>query len=186
MDPDRPEAIDRAFMQRALALAARAEALDEVPVGAVLVQDGEIVGEGWNQPIASNDPTAHAEIMALRAAARARGNYRLPGTTLYVTLEPCAMCSGALIHARVARVVFAARDPKGGAAGSVLEVLTTDRLNHRVAIEGGLLAGEAAERLQRFFRARRRSANGSAPNPPECGRRDAGDECAPRPSEPAR
>jgi len=147
---------DAFWMHRALALADQAEAEGEVPVGAVLVLEGEAVGEGWNGSISATDPTAHAEVRALRAAARRLDNYRLPGTTLYVTLEPCVMSAGAIIHARVARVVFGAADPKGGAAGSVFNVLGTDRLNHRVQCEGGLLAGEAARCLQRFFRERRR------------------------------
>jgi tRNA(adenine34) deaminase len=142
-------------MQHALALAARAERAGEVPVGAVLIQDEEILGEGWNQPIGSHDPTAHAEIIALRAAARRNDNYRLPNTTLYVTLEPCAMCSGAIIHARIARVVYGASDPRAGAAGSVFDILTTARLNHRVEVAGGVEAVHAAACLQRFFKARR-------------------------------
>jgi len=146
---------DERYLERALALAEAAARQGEVPVGAVLVCDGEVIGEGWNRPITSADPTAHAEIVALRAAAARRRNYRLPGSTLYVTLEPCAMCSGALIHARVARVVFGAFDPKTGAAGSALDVLNTERLNHRVEIRGGVLAGPAAEQLQSFFKARR-------------------------------
>lgn len=143
------------FMQRALALAAFAESRGEVPVGAVIVRAGEVIGEGWNQPIAAHDPTAHAEIVALRAAAQTVRNYRLPGATLYVTLEPCAMCSGAILHARVASVIFGARDPRAGAAGSVFEILTTERLNHRVEVRGGLCAAEATGHLQNFFRARR-------------------------------
>lgn len=146
---------DRRWMARALELAAEAEAAGEVPVGAVLVRDGALLAEGRNAPIALHDPTAHAEVQALRAGARAAGNYRLPGTTLYVTLEPCAMCAGALVHARVARVVFAATDPRGGAAGSVFSILGTDRLNHRVEVEGGLMAEEAGERLRAFFAERR-------------------------------
>jgi tRNA(adenine34) deaminase len=146
---------DADWMQHALALAERAEAHGEVPVGAVVVYDNEIIGEGWNHPISSHDPTAHAEIVALRDAARRVGNYRLPSTTLYVTLEPCAMCSGAIIHARVARVVYGATDPRAGAAGSVFDILTTERLNHRVAVTGGVAAVEAAAHLQRFFKARR-------------------------------
>lgn len=142
-------------MRRALELADRAAAEGEVPVGAVLVQDGVAVGEGWNRPLAASDPTAHAEILALRDAGRRLANYRLPGTTLYVTLEPCAMCAGALIHARVERVVFGARDPKGGAAGSVFELLGTDRLNHRVAVTPDVLPAESGARLQSFFQARR-------------------------------
>lgn len=149
------EATDAHWMQHALAFAARAEEAGEVPVGAVLVRDEKVIGEGWNQPIGSSDPTAHAEIIALRDAARRLGNYRVPNTTLYVTLEPCAMCSGAIIHARVARVVYGATDPRAGAAGSVFEILTTERLNHRVAVTGGVAAAQAAACLQRFFKARR-------------------------------
>jgi tRNA(adenine34) deaminase len=143
-------------MRRALALAAEAERHGEVPVGAVVVADGEIVGEGWNRPIGARDPTAHAEIVALRAAAAALQNYRLPGTTLYVTLEPCAMCAGAIVHARVARVVFGATDPRAGAAGSVFDLLPSDRrFNHYVSCEGGVLAEQCAGLLRDFFRARR-------------------------------
>jgi len=146
---------DERYLERALALAEAAAREGEVPVGAVIVCDGAVIGEGWNRPISSSDPTAHAEIVALRAAAAGRRNYRLPGATLYVTLEPCAMCSGALIHARVARVVFGAFDPKTGAAGSTLDVLNTELLNHRVEIRGGVLAEVAAAQLQAFFKARR-------------------------------
>jgi len=143
-------------MQRALQLAARAEAEGEVPVGAVLVKDGEVIGEGWNRPIASHDPTAHAEIQALRSAALHLNNYRLPGTTLYVTLEPCPMCAGAIVHARVARVVFGARDPRSGAAGSVFDLLPSDqRFNHRTECEGGVEAEASSQMLKAFFRARR-------------------------------
>jgi tRNA(adenine34) deaminase len=144
------------FMRRALALAADAEAAGEVPVGAIVVRDDEIIGEGWNRPIATHDPTAHAEIVALRAAAARTGNYRLGGATLYVTLEPCAMCSGAIIHARIATVVYAAPDPRAGAAGSVFDILTTTRLNHRVTVVGGIAAADAQAQLQGFFRARRK------------------------------
>jgi len=149
------ETTDTRWMQHALTLAERARAAGEVPVGAVLIRGEEIIGEGWNQPIKSNDPTAHAEVVALRDAAHRIGNYRLPETTLYVTLEPCAMCSGAILHARIARVVFGARDPRAGAAGSVFDILTTDRLNHRVAVTGGIDADHAAAVLQQFFQARR-------------------------------
>ena len=143
-------------MRRALTLARRAEAQGEVPVGAVLVAAGDIIGEGWNQPVTAHDPTAHAEIVALRAAAVVLGNYRLPGTTLYVTLEPCPMCAGAIVHARVAQVVFAARDPRSGAAGSVFDLLPSDaRFNHATRCEGGLMAEESAALLRAFFRARR-------------------------------
>jgi len=144
-------------MRRALELAQSAEGAGEVPVGAVLVaSDGQIIGEGWNRPIGAHDPTAHAEIVALRAAANAAGNYRLPGTTLYVTLEPCPMCAGAIVHARVERVVFGAVDPRSGAAGSTFDLLPSDeRFNHYTRCEGGVLAQESADMLRRFFRARR-------------------------------
>src|SRR5262245_49688047 len=132
--------LDLHWMRHALALAVRAEAAGEVPVGACVVRDGELVGEGWNHPISANDPTAHAEMIALRAAAASVGSYRLVGTTLYVTLEPCAMCAGAMVHARVARLVYGATDPKTGAAGSVFDILRSERLNHRVAVESGVLA----------------------------------------------
>lgn len=147
---------DKRFMQRALELARRAEHEGEVPVGAVVVRQGLIVGEGWNRPIAGHDPTAHAEIQALRDAASNLGNYRLPGTTLYVTLEPCPMCAGAIVHARVDRVVYAATDPRGGAAGSVFDLLPSDhRFNHRTECQGGVEAEAAAHLLKAFFRARR-------------------------------
>lgn len=146
---------DRYWMQHALALAARAEAMGEVPVGAVVVRDGVVLGEGWNRPIVDHDPTAHAEIVALRAAARAAGNYRLPGSTLYVTLEPCLMCTGAMVHARVERLVFGAYDAKRGAAGSQVDAFAAPGLNHRVAVSGGVLADECAAVLQAFFRQRR-------------------------------
>ena len=143
------------WMQRAVELARFAGEKDEVPVGAVVVMDDEIIGEGWNQPISSNDPTAHAEIVALRLAASRAGNYRLPGAEMYVTLEPCVMCAGAIIHARVDRVIFGARDPKTGAAGSVFDILQTERLNHRVAVTAGVLETECATILREFFSARR-------------------------------
>lgn len=146
---------DLRFMRRALALAQEAERQGEVPVGAVVVFEGEIVGEGFNAPISEHDPTAHAEIRALRAAARQLGNYRLPGTTLYVTLEPCVMCAGAMIHARIQRLVYGARDPRTGAAGSVFHIADSEKHNHRLSITGGVLAEESAELLQSFFRARR-------------------------------
>ncbi|MCZ6718580.1 MAG: tRNA adenosine(34) deaminase TadA [Gammaproteobacteria bacterium] len=146
---------DKQWMQRALELARRAEAAGEVPVGAVLVQDGECIGEGWNCPISNSDPSAHAEILALREAAERTGNYRLPNSTLYVTLEPCVMCAGALINARVARVAFGAMDPKGGAAGSVFDVLGTDRLNHRVMVESGVMGDACGDLLSAFFSVRR-------------------------------
>jgi tRNA(adenine34) deaminase len=150
------QAADEAFMREALALADRAAAEGEVPVGAVVVRDGAVIGRGWNRPIGRHDPTAHAEIEALRDAAQRAGNYRLPGATLYVTLEPCPMCAGAIVHARGARVVYGAADPRSGAAGSVFDLLPSDhRFNHRTLCEGGVLAAECGERLRAFFRARR-------------------------------
>ena len=150
------EAQDPVFMARALELALEAEAAGEVPVGAVLVREGAIIGEGRNRPVGGQDPTAHAEVEALRDAARRCGNYRLPGSILYVTLEPCVMCAGAIVHARVARVVFGAFDPKGGAAGSVFDLLPSDgRFNHRTDCTGGVLAESCGELLRAFFRRRR-------------------------------
>ena len=146
---------DRVFMQRALALASHAQTQGEIPVGAVLVQGGSIVGEGWNQPVATCDPTAHAEILALRQAAVRLQNYRLPGATLYVTLEPCAMCAGAIVNARVRRLVFAARDLRFGAVRSKFRLADSELLNHRVVVEEGLFAADAGEMLTRFFGARR-------------------------------
>ena len=142
-------------MRRAIELAGRGEKEGEVPVGAVLVAGGAIVGEGWNHPIAAADPSAHAEIQALRAASAALRNYRLIDSTLYVTLEPCPMCVGAIFHARVRRVVFGARDPKTGAAGSVVDLFAEGKLNHHATVEGGLLADECGELLRRFFAAKR-------------------------------
>jgi tRNA(adenine34) deaminase len=153
---------DERFMSRALELAELAAQAGEVPVGAVLVHDGEIIAEGRNRPIGDSDPTAHAEIVALREAGRITGNYRLSGATLYVTLEPCAMCVGAMIHARVARLVYGAPDPKTGAAGSVFALTETDQLNHRIATEGGLMGEACGELLRQFFRQRRKLK----PNPP--------------------
>lgn len=151
-----PHQIDVTFMRHALELAEHAWEEGEVPVGAVIVLDGEIIGKGWNQPIASHDPTAHAEIMALREAAVKIGNYRLCRSTLYATLEPCPMCAGAIVHARLERVVYAAPDPKGGAAGSVFDLLPTDeRFNHRVSVENGVLEEESSVLLKNFFRHRR-------------------------------
>lgn len=146
---------DITFMSHALMLARRAAEAGEVPVGAVLVKDGAVVGEGWNHPISAHDPTAHAEIGALRAGAAALGNYRLVDTTLYVTLEPCVMCAGAIVHARVQRLVFGAPDPKTGAAGSVFDVFASGKVNHVVQVEGGVLAAECGSLLTEFFRQRR-------------------------------
>ncbi|WP_101496492.1 tRNA adenosine(34) deaminase TadA [Thiopseudomonas denitrificans] len=142
-------------MQEALEQAAQGAALGEVPVGAVLVRDGVVLGRGFNQPIGLHDPSAHAEMQAVRAAARAVKNYRLPGSTLYVTLEPCSMCSGLLIHARIARVVYAASEPRAGVAASQGRFFEQGFLNHRVLVEGGLLADESAAMLRAFFRDRR-------------------------------
>ena len=142
-------------MRRALALAQRAGDEGEVPVGAVIVLDDKVVGEGWNRPISASDATSHAETEAIRAACRELRNYRLAGATLYVTLEPCAMCIGAIFHARIARVVFGAPDPKTGAAGSVTNLFAEPKLNHHAVVEGGLLAAESAELLRKFFGARR-------------------------------
>jgi tRNA(adenine34) deaminase len=149
------ESTDERYMRSALALALRAELAGEVPVGAVVVQGAEVIGAGWNQPIARHDPSAHAEIVALRAAGEARANYRLESATLYVTLEPCAMCTGALLNARVARVVFGAWDAKAGACGSVFDLPREPKLTHRPDVFGGVLRDECGELLQRFFRARR-------------------------------
>ena len=146
---------DEHFMRRALELARRAREEGEVPVGAVVVSEGRIAGEGWNRPISSADATSHAEIEAIRAACRTLGNYRLGGATLYVTLEPCAMCIGAIFHARIGRVVFGAADPKTGAAGSVIDLFAEARLNHHSKVEGGLLAGESGTLLREFFAERR-------------------------------
>lgn len=143
------------WMQRALALAEQARAAGEVPVGAIVVSNGEVIGEGFNQPIAAQDPTAHAEVVALRAAAARLRNYRLNDATLYVTLEPCLMCAGAILNARIARVVFGAFDPRAGAAGSLFDVLETDALNHRVDVVKGVLAETCRESLQQFFEGRR-------------------------------
>nr|WP_091191368.1 tRNA adenosine(34) deaminase TadA [Formivibrio citricus] len=148
--------MDSDFMRLALAEAQKAAELGEVPVGAVVVLDGEIVATGFNQPISRSDPSAHAEMVALRAAAGKLGNYRLPGCELYVTLEPCIMCAGAIMHARLARVVYAATDPKTGAAGSVINPFEDRRLNHHTEVVGGVLAEEASQMLSAFFSERRR------------------------------
>ncbi|MEO6104819.1 MAG: tRNA adenosine(34) deaminase TadA [Pseudoxanthomonas sp.] len=148
---------DTAWMQQALALADRAEREDdEIPVGALVVgPDGALVGEGWNRNIRDRDPSAHAEIIAMRAAGQVIGNHRLIGHTLYVTLEPCAMCAMAMVHARIARVVFAAADPKTGACGSVFDLPADPRHNHKLIVEGGLLGEQAGQRLRDYFRRKR-------------------------------
>ena len=147
--------IDADYMRLALELARQAEQIGEVPVGAVVVKEGEVVGRGFNAPISRHDPSAHAEMQALRHAAQRLGNYRLVGCELYVTLEPCVMCVGAMFHARIARVVYGARDPKTGAAGSVLNLFEEQRLNHHAAVLGGVLADECGNVLSQFFAARR-------------------------------
>lgn len=154
-----PKIIDRSqderFMCEALELARQGAGLGEVPVGALLVQDGEVIGRGFNCPISNHDPSAHAEMVAIRAAALAAQNYRLPGSTLYVTLEPCSMCAGLIVHARIARVVYGATEPRAGVAVSRGQFFAQEFLNHRVLVEGGLLAQESADMLSAFFRARR-------------------------------
>ena len=150
-----PISTDATWMNRALELAQRAKQEGEVPVGAIIVKDDQCIAEAWNRPIAMQDPSAHAEILALRAAAQRLRNYRLPGTTVYVTLEPCVMCAGALIQARVARVVYGCSDPKAGAAGSVFSILGTEQLNHKIKLTGGVQALEASTLLTDFFRPRR-------------------------------
>ncbi|MDP6437394.1 MAG: tRNA adenosine(34) deaminase TadA [Gammaproteobacteria bacterium] len=147
--------VDRQFMQQALALARQAESEGEVPVGAVVVGGGEVIGRSFNQSIGNQDPTAHAEVLALREAATAAANYRLPDATLYVTLEPCAMCAGAMVHARIARLVYGCADPRAGAAGSVFEIARSAALNHRIEVSSGVLEEECRDVLQAFFRDRR-------------------------------
>ncbi len=146
---------DEKWMDEALALARSARARGEVPVGAIVVKDGAIVGRGGNAPVSGNDPTAHAEITALREAGQTLGNYRLPGCELFVTLEPCAMCAGAILHARIARLVFGARDPKTGACGSVVDLFAERRLNHHATVEGGVRAAECGSLVSDFFAERR-------------------------------
>jgi tRNA(adenine34) deaminase len=147
--------LDRQFMQQALDQAKLAAIAGEVPVGAVLVREGKVISTGFNKPITNSDPSAHAEMMAIRAAAQDESNYRLPGTTLYVTLEPCTMCAGAMLHARVERVVFGATDPKTGAAGSVLNVFSEKQINHQTQVEGGIMSDECSQVLRDFFKERR-------------------------------
>ena len=147
--------LDRQFMQQALEQAGLAALAGEVPVGAVIVRNGEVIARAFNQPITNHDPSAHAEMLALRQAALSAENYRLPGTTLYVTLEPCIMCAGAMLHARVDRVVYGATDPKTGAAGSILDVFSSKQINHQTVIEGGMMAEECGQLLRDFFKERR-------------------------------
>ncbi len=152
---------DEEWIGHALNLAKHAESMGEIPVGAVIVKDNEIIGEGWNQSITTHDPTAHAEIIALRFAAKTIGNYRLCNATLYVTLEPCAMCAGAMIHARIKRIVYGASDPKTGAAGTVFNLLNHDKLNHRVNCTNGVKANECGQLLSQFFKSKRKAGNNS-------------------------
>ena len=147
--------LDRQFMQQALEQAGLAALAGEVPVGAVIVRNGEVIARAFNQPITNHDPSAHAEMLALRQAALSEANYRLPGTTLYVTLEPCTMCAGAMLHARVDRIVYGAADPKTGAAGSVLDVFSSKQINHQTVVEGGVMAQECGQLLRNFFKERR-------------------------------
>ena len=147
--------IDRQFMQQAIEQAHKAALAGEVPVGAVLVRDGQVISKAFNKPITNHDPSAHAEMLALRQAALAEQNYRLPGTTLYVTLEPCTMCAGAMLHARVDRIVFGTPDPKTGAAGSVIDVFAMKQINHQTTIEGGMMSEECGQLLRNFFKERR-------------------------------
>jgi tRNA(adenine34) deaminase len=160
---------DERWMRHALKLARRAQELGEVPVGAVVVRGDEVVAEGWNRPIASHDPSAHAEMVAMREAAASLRNYRLNGLTLYVTLEPCVMCAGAIIHARIARLVFGADDPKAGAVTSLFDLVRDPRLPHRAEVERGVMADESAALLRAFFRARR-----TRPAAPRAGAEGAG------------
>ena len=147
--------LDRQFMQQAIEQAKLAAVAGEVPVGAVVVRNGEVISKAFNKPISTHDPSAHAEMLALRAAALSEENYRLPGTTVYVTLEPCAMCSGAMLHARVDRIVYGATDPKTGAAGSVLDIFSSKQINHQTHVQGGVMGDECGQVLRDFFKERR-------------------------------
>ncbi|ABP34630.1 tRNA adenosine(34) deaminase TadA [Polynucleobacter asymbioticus] len=147
--------LDQQFMQQAIEQAKLAALAGEVPVGAVVVRDGKVISSAFNKPISTHDPSAHAEMLALRAAAQSEENYRLPGTTLYVTLEPCVMCSGAMLHARLDRVVYGAADPKTGAAGSVFDVFSSKQINHQTSVEGGVMGEECGQLLRNFFKERR-------------------------------
>ena len=147
--------LDQQYMRMAIEQAQLAAQSGEVPVGAVLVKDGKVISKAFNKPIANHDPSAHAEMLALREAALAEENYRIPGSTLYVTLEPCAMCSGAMLHARIYRVVYGASDPKTGAAGSVLDIFASKQINHQTSVEGGIMSEECGQLLRDFFKGRR-------------------------------
>lgn len=146
---------DQHWMEQALLLADKAAEQGEIPVGAILIKDNKVVGEGWNQSIGLNDPSAHAEMLAIRQGAKLLNNYRLPDTTLYVTLEPCSMCAGLLVHSRIERLVFGAADAKTGAAGSIMDLLNDERLNHQVEVSGGLLAKQCGDKISQFFQMRR-------------------------------
>ncbi|MFZ4378487.1 MAG: tRNA adenosine(34) deaminase TadA [Polynucleobacter sp.] len=150
-----PAELDRQFMMQALEQAQLAALAGEVPVGAILVRDGQVISKGFNKPITNHDPSAHAEMLALRQAALTEQNYRLPGTTLYVTLEPCTMCAGAILHARVDRIVYGTPDPKTGAAGSVMDVFSSKQINHQTIVNGGIMAEECGQLLKTFFKERR-------------------------------
>ena len=158
MADDKTVAVDKTFMRLALEQARAAQTAGEVPVGALVVKDGEVIGTGYNSPISRHDPAAHAEILALRDAARRLGNYRLPDCELYVTLEPCAMCVGAMLHARIAHLVYGAADPKTGACGSVIDLFAEDRLNHHATVMSGVMEEECAALLREFFAAKRAKA----------------------------
>ena len=147
--------LDQQYMLMAIEQAQLAAQSGEVPVGAVLVRDGQVISKAFNKPIANHDPSAHAEMLALREAALAEENYRIPGSTLYVTLEPCAMCSGAILHARIDRVVYGAQDPKTGSAGSVLDIFSSKQINHQTSVEGGIMSEECGQLLRDFFKGRR-------------------------------
>ncbi|QWD82163.1 tRNA adenosine(34) deaminase TadA [Polynucleobacter sp. MWH-S4W17] len=147
--------LDQQYMRMAIEQAQLAAQSGEVPVGAVLVRDGQVISRAFNKPIANHDPSAHAEMLALREAALAEENYRIPGSTIYVTLEPCAMCSGAMLHARIDRVVYGAPDPKTGAAGSVLDIFSSKQINHQTSVEGGIMSEECGQLLRDFFKGRR-------------------------------
>jgi tRNA(adenine34) deaminase len=174
-EPASPDERDRRFMALAQAAAEKARALGEVPVGAVLVRGDEVISTGFNHPIGAHDPSAHAEMAALRAASIALENYRLPGCELYVTLEPCIMCAGAIMHARIARVVFGAHDPKTGACGSVVDAFAIGNLNHHTTVAGGVLGDECADALRSFFAERRRETKAA---------RDARNAATPDPADP--
>ena len=147
--------LDQQYMRMAIEQAQLAAQSGEVPVGAVLVRDGQVISKAFNKPIANHDPSAHAEMLALREAALSEGNYRIPGSTLYVTLEPCAMCSGAMLHARIDRVVYGAPDPKTGAAGSALDIFSSKQINHQTSVDGGIMSDECGQLLREFFKGRR-------------------------------